>query len=186
MLKTHCVTNLRASTQRCACCVLELLRSQDVTRCHKMSQGNQFQQQFEVDFCILAGCDYLPTISKVQMLQNACDVIQNQARVRWIMMDSLNFTLKFHHWILGLTDRWLAMTCDDFHFLRKTCHHLMQRPAAWLWKRPKLGPSDWEVMTGQKDDYYLPPFSLKASVGGDSWLLWWPWHGNLKWILYLF
>ena len=26
MLKTHCVTNLRASTQRCACCVLELLR----------------------------------------------------------------------------------------------------------------------------------------------------------------
>ena len=27
MLKTHCVTNLRASTQRCACCVLELLRS---------------------------------------------------------------------------------------------------------------------------------------------------------------
>jgi hypothetical protein len=25
MLKTHCVTNLRASTQRCACCVLELL-----------------------------------------------------------------------------------------------------------------------------------------------------------------
>jgi len=58
--------------------------SQDVTRCHKMSQGNQFQQQFEVDFCILAGCDYLPTISKVQMLQNACDVIQNHARVRWI------------------------------------------------------------------------------------------------------
>ena len=58
--------------------------SQDVTRCHKMSQGNQFQQQFEVDFCILAGCDYLPTISKVRMLQNACDVIRNQARVRWI------------------------------------------------------------------------------------------------------
>ena len=27
MLKTHCVTNLRASTQRCACCVLELLIS---------------------------------------------------------------------------------------------------------------------------------------------------------------
>ena len=26
LLKTHCVTNLRASTQRCACCVLELLR----------------------------------------------------------------------------------------------------------------------------------------------------------------
>jgi cAMP phosphodiesterase len=25
MLKTHCVTNLRASTQRWACCVLELL-----------------------------------------------------------------------------------------------------------------------------------------------------------------
>ena len=43
----------------------------------------------------------------------------------------------------------------------------MQRPAAWLWKRPKLGPSDWEAMTGQKDDYYLPPFSLKAAVGGD-------------------
>ena len=73
MLKTHCVTNVHASTQRCACCVLKLLSCPDICRVLPCVV-------VENDGTIKIHKRYIKYYQDIQIVQNVCHHM-------WIFVD---------------------------------------------------------------------------------------------------